>query len=225
MLSAAGVLLSEVPIALERRTALLLLAAGQGERNSLNRASIQLHSESFLQLKPGTVIDGLEGMRLVNLTEDTFIRQKAFERGSGPIRGMAFPPIFHSFPVKSPQQWTMLQSEQSQYFNTPKAEWGGQWNDDENMYYPDLSHACNDRYSPETLGKAADIFRNVPVSHCTQDLAVNRGQQLQGQLTGGCDFSMWSTFCRMQLPHLLFLWLSSELHKPRSSHQNKYWNG
>jgi hypothetical protein len=33
-----------------------------------------------------------------------------------------------------------------------------------------------DGYSPQTLCQAADIFRKVPVTHCTHNLAMNKGQ-------------------------------------------------
>ena len=52
---------------------LVLLLAGAYEGNSGETAGIQVHSESFLQLKLWILINGLEGMSLVGFTEE-FLR-------------------------------------------------------------------------------------------------------------------------------------------------------
>jgi hypothetical protein len=117
---------------------------------------------------------------LVNLTEEVlryFYYTKSFWMRKWTFKRHGLPQICYSLPVSSLQKWTMLQNEQSQYFNTPKANWGGResWIMMKACTIMTFPMTIIGGFSPRTLCRAVDIFRNEPVTHYAHNLAVTRG--------------------------------------------------
>lgn len=159
----------------------------------------------FFQLKLWTLINGLEGMRLINLTEEFlryFYYTKSFWIGNRPLNGMVslrylFISSKLSSKMNTASNWTITAFQHTQG-KLGRESWS-------------MMKACTmmtflmtiiDGYAPETLCRAVGIFSNVPVTHYVHNLAGNTEQITPVAIrTSHCPktwfFSSGITFCRL----------------------------